>query len=73
MKRTQPNGRKNPTGARVVRRKTLNPSQRWGWIACDGGRKLFGSTEGYTSEAYARAQMVTALSGGYSYLLDGGK
>lgn len=68
--------RKSPLadGLHIVRTKSKLSSQAWTWFVVESGQQTVGAREvGYSSPSYAREQAHFTLSGGFSYLLDGGK
>lgn len=47
----------------IYRRKTLIPSQRWGWrLVAPNGRKVANSGEGYLSKAFAQEIAVAIIN-----------
>jgi hypothetical protein len=58
-------GKRN--GVEIYQRKTLVPSQRWGWRLWSQGRKIAGGLEGYTDRAEAERMARRVVSGGYRY------
>jgi hypothetical protein len=54
-------------GVEIYQRKTLIPSQRWGWRLWSQGRKIAGGLEGYTDRDEAERMARRVVSGGYRY------